>query len=210
MAAVMLILLFLFVPETLRSLVGNGSGYANPTPSQWFYRHKSPSSPPPLPQEPRTRSRFLQCPNFLASFVYLLQMDVLVTLVYGGLLYSCHYAYLVSATRLLNDHYGLTTIQIGLCFIPQGVGSVLGSHIVGKLLNWSFGKAVQRYEENHQAAIVDRTQIPLDFPIYRTRLRIIGPCFLVAQCITVGYGWLFHVNAPLVIPIIFQFISKSW
>jgi MFS family permease len=137
-------------------------------------------------------------------------MDVLVTLVYGGLLYSCHYAYLVSATRLLNDHYGLTTIQIGLCFIPQGVGSILGSHIVGKLLNWSFAKEVQRYEENHQAAIVDRTQIPLDFPIYRTRLRIIGPCFLVAQCITVVYGWLFHVNAPLAIPIIFQFISKSW
>lgn len=206
----MLTLLFLFVPETLRVLVGNGSGYANPTPSQWFYRHKSSSPPPPPPQQPPTRSRFLRCPNFFAPFVYLLQMDVFVALTYGGLVYSCHYAYLVSATRLLNDHYGLTTIQIGLCFIPQGIGSVLGSHVVGKLLNWSFAKAVKRYEETNQAVIVDRTQIPLTFPIYRTRLRIIGPCFLLAQCITVVYGWLFHVNAPLAIPIVFQFISKSW
>ncbi|KAI8337093.1 major facilitator superfamily domain-containing protein [Chlamydoabsidia padenii] len=204
MATIMLILLFIFVPETLRSLVGNGSGYANPTPSQWLLRHKQVQQP--QQPQPQMRSRFFQRPHFLAPFIYLLEIDVLVALVYGGLLYSCHYAYLVSATDLLSTHYGLTTIQIGLCFIPQGLGSVIGSHVVGKLLDRSFGVSLQQYMASHPDTIIERGHIPLDFPIYHSRLRIIGPCFLLSQTITVAYGWLFHTNAPLTIPIIFQFI----
>jgi hypothetical protein len=200
LAAIMLVLVFLFVPETLRALVGNGSGYANPTPFQYF-QHR------PHQQPANTPSRFLQQPHFLAPFTYLLQIDVFVGLLFTGLLYSCYYCYMLSATSLLNDYYGLTTIQIGLCFIPSGVGCVAGSFVAGKIMDRSFRAALVRYKTVHGSE-VDRAKIPLDFPIYHTRLHTTWPFFLMAQCVTLVYGWLFHVHAPLAIPIIFQFISK--
>jgi hypothetical protein len=137
----------------------------------------------------------------------LLQIDVFVGLLFTGLLYSCYYCYMLSATSLLNDYYGLTTIQIGLCFIPSGVGCVAGSFVAGKIMDRSFRAALDRYKTVHGSE-VDRANIPLAFPIYHTRLHTTWPFFLAAQGVTLVYGWLFHVHAPLAIPIIFQFISK--
>ncbi|CAO3600172.1 unnamed protein product [Absidia cylindrospora] len=215
MAATVLILVLLFVPETLRSLVGNGSGYANPTPSQWIKHRKQKHETSKLNSTPGsistnetaiTKSRFLQCPDFSAPFTYLLQIDVLVCLIFAGLFYSCYYCYLVSATSLFSQHYGLTTIQIGLCFIPSGVGCVFGSFVAGKVMDKSFRLALNRYKKDHPGVPIDRARIPLDFPIYHARLRTTWPLFVLGQCITLAYGWTIRYNVSLAVPIIFQFI----
>lgn len=75
----------LFLPETLRSLVGNGSGYANPTPFQWWNAYHHNKNQPhedvddcstiahPTTTPTTTKSRFLQAPKVAQPFLYLFE-----------------------------------------------------------------------------------------------------------------------------------------
>ncbi|KAI8093140.1 major facilitator superfamily domain-containing protein [Halteromyces radiatus] len=206
-ASICFFLTLFFVPETLRSLVGNGSGYANPTPSQWI-RHRREKKLNPANAETinTTKSRFLQQPNFLAPFLYLFQLDVLIGLIYVAILYSCYYCYLVSTTNLYDKIYGLNAIQIGLCFIPQGVACVISSYISGKIMDREFTSVLNKYKQDHPGAIIDRGKIPLDFPIYHARFRISWIYAVAIQIVTLGYGWALQNSVHLAVPIILQFI----
>ncbi|KAI9300120.1 major facilitator superfamily domain-containing protein [Cunninghamella echinulata] len=218
-SSIILISITLFVNETLRSAVGNGSLYANPTPIQWVQRRKmrrkyqddhddekdNKTNKPIV--EKKKKSRYSQRPEFLASFIYLSELDVLVALLYVGFFYMGYYYYLVSTTNLFASLYGLSTLQIGLCYIPQGVASILGSLFSGKLLDYNFKMVSNEYQQNHPSdMIVERGKVPLDFPIYYARLRYTWVFIVLAQLITIIYGWLLQIGAPLAVPIIIQFI----
>ncbi|KAG2174712.1 hypothetical protein INT43_005770 [Umbelopsis isabellina] len=77
LAGLIFIMVLFFLPESLRSLVGDGSGYANPTPQQWWKRRVlKKRTTENLKSHSKERSRFLQLPNVFRTFLYLLQPDV--------------------------------------------------------------------------------------------------------------------------------------
>ncbi|KAL0078829.1 chloramphenicol resistance protein [Phycomyces blakesleeanus] len=211
------ITLVLFLPETLRKLVGDGSGYANPTPFQWYKNYKAKrvhtrflsvdSAMTAVAHHDKhevvakpTKSRFLTLPNPLQSVLYLLEKDVAVVLMYNSLQYAGFYSVLTSMTHLFTDIYHLNELQIGLCFLANGLGAGTGSFTAGRILNWQFKKIAN--ELGLDESQTRRGNMDPSFPIERARMSITwiwGIAFNIAMII---YGWLLHIKAPIA-PILF-------
>jgi MFS family permease len=125
-----LVILF-FLPETLRSPVGDGSGHANPTPYQW-HKHHTKEREAYTDDDSSTiarlekQSRFLQVPNVTQPFSFLFEKDVIIALVYNGIHYATYYCDLTSTSSQFAFIYNLSEIQIGLCFLCQGVRMCFG------------------------------------------------------------------------------------
>lgn len=197
----MWLLLFFFLSETLRSLVGNGSGYANPTPREWMKRRATPQAER---VKAAAMSRFLALPNPFIPFMYVLEKDVFCLLMYNSLQYFGFYAVLVSMSSLFASIYGLNDLQIGLCYIANGFGCVCGSLSTGRLLNWEFQRTVKRLNIDPKAA--RRGRMDPSFPIERTRMRYTWIWGIVYNVFLIVYGWALQYKGPLPVVLIFQAI----
>lgn len=191
----------LFVPETLRSLVGNGSGYANPTPFQWLARRRGK-----LDEEKIARIKEANGPrrpmNFLSPFIYLTEPDVCIALVFNGLLYFSMYTFMTSTTKQFSLHYNLTELQIGLCFLCQGVGTITGSFVKGKLLDRDFKKLKEKTRQENP----DDPDIEISF--YRARLGSSYASLFFVDALPIIYGWAMYYNAPLPVALVLQYLGE--
>lgn len=192
----------LFVPETLRSLVGNGSGYANPTPSQWLARRRGQLDEEKIAQI-KIANGSRRPMNFLAPFIYLTEPDVAITLIFSGFLYCSMYTFMTSTTNQFTIHYNLNELQIGLCFLCQGFGSIVGSFVKGKLLDRDF----KRLKEKTVRENPDNPDIEISF--YKARLGGAYVSLFFVDVLPIAYGWAMHYNAPLPVALILQFLGKE-
>ncbi|KAG2174225.1 hypothetical protein INT43_004246 [Umbelopsis isabellina] len=166
-AGVLLIAITFLLRETLRSLVGDGSGYANPTPSQWLKKHVKRD----CPGSTTDYSRFLHCPNMLKPLIYAFQPDIGLCLIYNAIAYSIFYAMLASYSGLLETIYELDQLDTGLCYMPTGIGCILGSIVGGKILDRDFRIISKRH--NYDVKILTRSSLDIDYPVYAARLRTV-------------------------------------
>ncbi|KAG0748328.1 hypothetical protein G6F57_002539 [Rhizopus arrhizus] len=224
----------LFIPETLRSLVGDGSGYANPTPLQYFGKRIKNQE-----LEPNTDSRLdsiitikndLNSPevvkntqenkikkrgsiNIFQSLSYLKEKDIAILLFYYSLQYGTIHSMLSSLTKLFTENYHLNTLQIGLCYLASGIGASLGSYSSGSILNWQFARysdtffnGLGQVERNTSGRNLDS-----GFPIEAARLNLTGIWGIVFTLFTLAYGWCMefrvHIAAPLVMTFFMNFSS---
>lgn len=202
-AGALFVVTFMFLPETLRSLVGNGSGYASPTPIQWVKRQISGQT---APSPASSWKRFMSLPNFLEPLKYFLEADLAAVLLYLALHYAVYTAVLISMSSMFPDLYGLNQLQVGLCYLVQGFGCILGSFSAGRLLDHDY--RVFARKRGLDAETKKGAKIPLDFPIYWARLRTTWIQSGVIQIVTIIYGWMLWIHAHLVVPLILQFFSK--
>ncbi|KAI8076220.1 major facilitator superfamily domain-containing protein [Thamnidium elegans] len=180
-----LLIVGFFVPETLRVLVGNGSGYANPTPSQWLKKHRSKE----LDQDKKK----LEHPkmNFLAPFTYLLEPDVFLILWLNGVAFTVFYCIMTSTTKQFSIYYPyLSELEIGVCFLSMGLGTIIGGFAKGKLLDRDYRK----------------TSYKAEFSIYTARLKNIWFHLMAMQVATCIYGWIIQIGAPLPAALAIQFV----
>ncbi|KAL1932431.1 hypothetical protein VTP01DRAFT_8109 [Rhizomucor pusillus] len=199
-AGALFVVTFMFLPETLRSLVGNGSGYASPTPIQWVKRQISGQT---APSPASSWKRFMSLPNFLEPLKYFLEADLAAVLLYLALHYAVYTAVLISMSSMFPDLYGLNQLQVGLCYLVQGFGCILGSFSAGRLLDHDY--RVFARKRGLDAETKKGAKIPLDFPIYWARLRTTWIQSGVIQIVTIIYGWMLWIHAHLVVPLILQF-----
>ena len=103
--------------------------------------------------------------------------------------------------------------RIGLCFIPMGLGTLVGSLFSGRVMNSSYRKIrddIIRQTRTDSEKHVNSEAIEKDpsFPIEKARLQIL-PCvvFVYATCV-IGYGWALQSRVTIAVPLILQFISK--
>ncbi|KAI7900288.1 major facilitator superfamily domain-containing protein [Cokeromyces recurvatus] len=188
----------LFVHETLRSLVGNGSGYANPTPFQWIARRRGKLDEVKI-AELKERENNSSSLNFFAPFIYLTEPDILTMLLLSGALFTSYYCFLTSTTKQFSIHYHLNELQIGLCFLCQGIGTILGSYVKGKLLDRDFQRLTKKMREEMQPDV--------EICYYHARLKTCWISLLFADITPIAYGWAMQYNAPLAVALILQFIA---
>lgn len=207
-----------WLPETLRSLVGNGSGYANPTPMQWW-RHQSNQKsldgvttyPVTLddaatvvvpPREEKSQSWSIRQVILLPfqPLLYAKEWDVLVILVLYGVQYGACYAMTTSMPYLFSRVYQLDESMIGASYLANGIGCITGSVFQGKVLNYNYKRLMQFHysEDNH------------DFPIEHARLRTLWIHAILFNVLFVVYGWMLYFKIHIAIVLSIQFVCKSF
>lgn len=207
MAAVFLIPFVIFFPETGRSVVGNGSI----PPQGWNmslmnylqvrkHRHSHPDEQEQtLPPKPP-----LRFPNPLGSMHVIFTKNGGLVLLYSSILFAGYYDVTVSVPSQFEEIYHFNALQIGLCYLPFGVGCSLAAFLQGSILDWNYRRTCRNL-----GIVVSKTKMPdlRTFPIEKARLQVAIPLLYIACATIVAYGWFLHFELPLAAPLTILFLS---
>ncbi|KAL2866607.1 putative MFS transporter [Aspergillus lucknowensis] len=212
----------ILVPETARKIVGDGSAL----PAEWWRRSvvqwwqqrsliqdgtndgttatiRTASSTAGTTTA-TARASTLRFPNPLKSFAILLERDALIIISYIGLVMLSNVALLTSTPSLFTEIYGFNNLEIGLCFLPLGVGAALGAITNGKILDWNY----RRHALAHNFPVDRKRATDLrHFPIEHARLQSFFPIILLSIASYLPYGWVLQQRAHLSAPLILQFLN---
>ncbi|EJD44901.1 MFS general substrate transporter [Auricularia subglabra TFB-10046 SS5] len=187
--------IILILPETLRTVVGDGSIapplYLRPLVPLLTRYDSTAKRPSGITTKSGADVMRALVPRFLG------QPDMLAILASNACSFALFQA--VSATIspvLLEDYPFLTQTTIGLCFFPIGFGAALGSALTGRVLDREFRRFGGTRGE----------RIAPEFPLEKARLRLI-PLYtaLIATSVMV-FGWTTG-RTSLAAPLVFTFIT---
>ncbi|KAI0257007.1 MFS general substrate transporter [Lactifluus subvellereus] len=198
--------LFLFLPETLRAIVGDGS-----IPAGWIY-----TPPIPIIGRHRMMNEFNERPPrkpFTNPLLMLLYPDVFVLLVFNGTYFAVMYGVSASLSIIFERVYPyLNQTDIGLCFLAMGGGMFIGTSVSGKFLNSHYRKVrddLTRRTRIDSEKGVDPEALgeeQASFPIERARLQGVQYVVVVYATCVIGYGWSLQSRVSIAVPLILQFI----
>jgi predicted MFS family arabinose efflux permease len=191
-SGVFLCFLIALLPETLRSMVANGSRtpsnpltkyplniYQKTSKIQWQHGHDS--------QSPEKKTV-----DLLGPLRILLSKHATPIIIFIAVYYAVWQMSITAMSSLFKSRYGLTEIQIGLTFIANGVGSMIGTLVTGRILNADYRRVRARYEasfDNENGNEISQAARDEDFPLEKVRLRLV-PIFSILQCLSVIlFGW---------------------
>ncbi|OAA40162.1 Major facilitator superfamily transporter [Beauveria brongniartii RCEF 3172] len=220
MSSVVLAIIALFQPETLRTIAGNGSlrlsGIYRPPLGKFVTGRQKKEESEALAPRPKVSFK-----TFLEPLLLLREKDVLVSLVFGGTVYSVWSIVVATTTALFKDLFHLNDLLLGVVFLPNGLGTIIGSVIAGKLMTREFWAAERAYLERHPTAAPpskNKKDLPEDFPIEHARLRHVPWITVLFTLATAAYGFtvlqpsrLSLVSKPgwIVVPLALQFVIAA-
>ena len=113
-------------------------------------------------------------------------------------------------SSLFEDIYGLSEVQIGLSFLANGVGSMIGTLITGKILDTDYRRIKAKNESSSAPEAINtisHSALESSFPLEKARLRLI-PIFSLLQCMSIIlFGWTIQYRVHIAVPIISTFIT---
>ncbi|KIK59871.1 hypothetical protein GYMLUDRAFT_169012 [Collybiopsis luxurians FD-317 M1] len=200
--------MLLFLPETLRQIVGDGSILPSPIYRPWIpiigRNHASATSDYPTPPRKKFKNPLLLFKN----------LDIVMLLLFNGIVYAVYYAVTASISSLFADIYPfLNDTTIGLCYLAIGVGTAVGSAGTGKLLDWDFRRLKKVHIKSNGPMKTESGEVGDDFPVEKARLRLMPYYMAVLVTTGMGYGWCLerkvHIAAPLVLQFVIGALSIS-
>jgi multidrug resistance protein len=208
-SALFLIPYILSVPETARKIVGNGSipsqGW-NMTALEYLGQRKQVKKARDAgvaePQAATIDRPKLRFPNPLKTIHIIMEKDVAAVLFYNALIYTAFYMIMASLPQMFQQTYGFNDLQIGLCYIPFGVGCASASWMNGKVLDFNYRRVAGKIGFKIDRKRGDNLR---KFPIERARLEIIFPMICLGLICYIIYGWVMEINAPLAAPLVLHF-----
>ncbi|KAK8135275.1 major facilitator superfamily transporter [Apiospora sp. TS-2023a] len=170
--AVLLVAVTLYLPETLRAIAGNGSLRLSGVYQPWMRRFKEPGYT--RDPGPKAANR-LTSRTVLAPLMLLFEKDIFSGLLFSGLAYTSWGLLTATTTPMFEKTFRLSETLIGLCFLPNGLGTIVGSVLVGSLMTTDY-KAVQAsynaaHDRPRDSELSPSMNLPADFPLERARLR---------------------------------------
>ncbi|KAH6710702.1 major facilitator superfamily domain-containing protein [Leptodontidium sp. MPI-SDFR-AT-0119] len=194
-AAACFVLILLFLPETLRALVGNGSVQppAIYIPLVPFIGRGKRIKSPAL-DKPRR-------PKFANPFLLFMHVDVTITLLFTGIVYAVNYTITASMASAFAATYPyLSETSLGVCYLSTGGGMLVGSTITGKLLDREYRVVKESLKKSEIETEVSNTDFPIEYARFRTM-----PIHLLVFCASVfAWGWCLEKNVSIVAPLVFQ------
>ncbi|KAK6697893.1 hypothetical protein SNK05_010743 [Fusarium graminearum] len=161
-SGIFLICLILLLPETLRSIVGNGSR----TPTQviskyplFFYQKTTRTKR--NQNEDTTGPIEKKTIDITGPFRILISKQAAPIIVFLAVYYAVWQMSITAMSSLFEDKYGLSETHIGLTFIANGVGSMVGTLVTGKILNMDYVASRPGMRLSLHRAIQMRTLKPL-------------------------------------------------
>ncbi|RVD82302.1 uncharacterized protein DFL_006732 [Arthrobotrys flagrans] len=214
-SGIFLIGLTLLLPETLRSIVGNGSLKPSSLLAKYPLNLYQRSSKTKREFEPTdfdigtTKKRV----DIIGPFRILVSKQAAPIIVYLALYYAVWQMSITAMSSLFEEKYGLNEMEIGLTFIANGVGSMVGTLVTGKILDIDYHRVKTQYEAqtttDSEQGDSSRTARESDFPLEKARLRLV-PIFSGLQGLSIIlFGWTIHYPHQLhiAVPIISTFIT---
>ncbi|KAL7913605.1 major facilitator superfamily domain-containing protein [Trichoderma velutinum] len=200
-----IIIFAITVPETARKVVGNGSI----PPTAWWSRSllnevARRKAAAKQGDEGKISSRPKPCvlrfPNPLKTLLIIGEKDCAVTLFYNAIIYSSWYTVTANLSNLLSENYDLDTLQLGLCYIPFGVGAALSIMANGYIQDWNYARVAR----SHGFSVDKKRGDDLTkFPIEKARLSIVWPFVYVGAVAIICFGWAAtlktHISVLLVL-----------
>ncbi|GAA5961314.1 hypothetical protein JCM3765_004370 [Sporobolomyces pararoseus] len=222
LAGVILIAIVLFLPETLRSMVGNGSiparGINVSLLSIWQQHRRSrfiPNDELSVLSHEKPPKKTLKDVRPFAPLKMFREKDVLALLTFNSATYSLFYAVTASTGTVFKDVYNLTETQLGLCYLANGIGCLAAAIINSRRSTYDYKYVEKREKEKRDQAKAAGTFVEEEkvkdlndvsrFPIERARLRSLPYYFVALMCTCITYGWLVNSGVHLSAPLIMQF-----
>ncbi|CAJ2508929.1 Uu.00g139550.m01.CDS01 [Anthostomella pinea] len=202
------VVVLLFLPETMRALVGDGSW----TPRHWMYQPLTPIvgrkrssdtevGPGQVDDSVEVKKRSSVNPFHL--FVY---PDILLTLLYTGVVYAVNYTITSTISSSFAATYPyLSETLLGICYLSTGLGMILGSTITGKLLDLDYAR-LRRKRGLARAGDDSTEEDDDDFPIEYARLRMMPTLLVIFVACVVGWGWCIQFGTSIAGPLVLQVI----
>ncbi|SCV05443.1 LANO_0H07602g1_1 [Lachancea nothofagi CBS 11611] len=208
-----MIINFLVLPETKRTLVGNMSI----RPKHWVnrapifllksVRHKFHYDNPDYetldPNVPKI--------DLISSLKILSHPEILMSLMPAGLQFALWTLTLTSISSQLSiAPYNYKLTIIGICYLPAGIGGLVGSFITGKIIDVYYKRALKRFEEKKQQGLIASDA---KFNTLRARLYTSIPQNFVSVVAFTLFGWSiqrgWHISVPLITSAIGSFCAMS-
>ncbi|KAK8145301.1 hypothetical protein G3M48_004659 [Beauveria asiatica] len=129
----------------------------------------------------------------------------------GTAAYSGEQMSITAMSSLFKDRYGLSEMQIGLTFIANGVGCIVGTLINGRILDADYSRVKAQLAAAGDSASDGHDDDVTSFPIEKARLRLL-PIFSLIQCLSILlFGWTIQYprSVPIAIPIMSTF-ATGW
>ncbi|KAH8732878.1 major facilitator superfamily domain-containing protein [Phaeosphaeriaceae sp. PMI808] len=207
-SAVLLALFIFLFPETCRNVVGNGSIPAqgiNQSVIGWWQQRKlnEASGTGARMQKAKLERRKVGFPNPLATFRIITEKESGIILFYNGLFLTGLMVTVSAIPDLFSKAYHLNELEIGLCYISNGIGALLSSLTTGHLVDWNF----RRHAKAMGMTITKGQQQDLSmFPIERVRLQVVIPGHIIGILGLVAFGWTVKFQTHIAGPEIALFV----
>ncbi|KAE8387453.1 major facilitator superfamily domain-containing protein [Aspergillus alliaceus] len=199
-ASFMVAVVLLFLPETSRPVVGNGSI----SPQKWNHRVLDLAYPRRAGHKQKvaggdTRPPLKRRPSPLETFKICGEKETAIILLFIALLFCGYATALSTLPSQLERKYGFNSLQIGLCCLPYAFGSLTSRWTVGFLTDWNF----RRHAHRLGIKIVKNRQTDLaELPVELARLQITLPLVCISSVFIVTYSWVMAYETNLSGPLI--------
>ncbi|KAF2461480.1 chloramphenicol resistance protein [Lineolata rhizophorae] len=201
LSALFLVPYFLFVPETNRKVVGNGSI----PPQRWYNKSglelvrlggRKDGSNDGVPK------KSMGYPRPWKTVTILRHKDVFIINFYVAYMYAAFYTAMAALPQVFNDIYGFNDLQIGLCYLPLGGGAAIAAIFNGKMLDWNY----RRIARKHGFPVDSKRQHDMrKFPIEEARISANSFFILLGNAALLCYGWALDQRSPLPGPLVLLF-----
>ena len=221
--AILLLGVGALLPETARSVVGNGKGREDlkwweqswyKISKDWLQRSKLLGG---LGEEKHreddhglSRQSFLQrfrIQNPLACLRMIFHLDTFLVLWMHGSFYTVDYSLVAAVPDIFKTIYHFNELQIGLSYLPRGVGIISGGYCVGKAMDYNYKMTAKKIGWTIDKVSGDDLA---KFPIERARSRGSFALLLISTATLLGYGWAVRRHAHVSVPLILQFVQGFW
>lgn len=231
--AVLLLAVGAFLPETARSVVGNGRCGQRERRYWWEQawwgmlkknkgllsfgaRNKKESDKDTkniAEDEPKLSKRAFHLPNPLSCLRIIFHKDTFLILWMHASFYTVDYSLVAALPDIYASIYKYNELKIGLSYLPRGAGIIIGSYCNGKFMDYSYKVTARKIGWTTNTNTTTSTESDADisqFPIERARSR--GGFWLLALSTTtiVGYGWAVNHQIHVSLLYILQFIQGFW
>lgn len=218
------------MPETGRSIVGNGAVPARGIWRTWWSLltgkitmnravygegecgrniDKQQGFSGPLQETPgvninanKAGKGTLTVPNPFVSVRLIFYWDTFLILWLVASNYALWYCFQTSIPLIFGTEYQFNDLSVGLSFLPGGSGVIAGGFIAGRLMDWNYKRTAKEEGLSIERAAGDDID---QFPIEKARSRGLLAVISISIFAVVGYGWAVQYHVHPAIPLILQF-----
>lgn len=222
--AVLLLSVGALLPETARTVVGDGSRRKRQSGWEeswynmckyWLRRHKENASKGENEKQSETEDenvgrsilqRF-RIANPWACLRIIFHLDTFLVLWMHGSFYTVDYSLVAAVPDIYKSIYHFNELQIGLAYLPRGAGIIVGGYCVGKVMDHNYKVTAKKIGWTVNKVSGDDLS---NFPIERARSRGSLWLLIISTATLVGYGWAVSKHVEVPVALILQFIQGFW